>query len=188
MEMENKEYRGRIGARGRREVEVVGEDGAARPLHDVRRCSPGFGLGLAGSAASVNLALAILADVLYERPTPADLEVGRSLASQHHRDFEREVVAPLDPGEPFVVSAGDVAAWFAGRGVDVSAPTSVTILLPKHPRARADAASALWRAADGLLDDAGQLPDGEYREGILDAAFDLVDASAQAGLDAAGRE
>ncbi|MDP9439574.1 MAG: hypothetical protein M3P49_12675 [Actinomycetota bacterium] len=178
----NKEYRGRIGERGERAVEVVGEDGIYRPLYHVVHHSPtGFAWGYSGSGPA-DLALSILADALWERPRPEDLRVGRSLASQHHQDYKRACIAPLAGDASFSIRAEDVEAWLIARGVDASMPVSITVLLPVRPGARDALSSALYRSGERLFDDAYDAPDGEHKDGLLEAAYELHDAATQASV------
>lgn len=166
MKGKNKEYRGRLNASGEAVVEVVGEDGVARPLHHIVWHSPtGFGWGYGGSGPA-DLALSILADTLCERPTTDDVRHGRAWCLQRHQDYKWAAIAPLAQDEPFVIRAEEVEAWLSESGVDVSRPTSLTILMPRHPSARAALASWLYASGEGILNTVDVEGDDDSSEGL----------------------
>lgn len=182
MGVANKEYRGELDARGEGAVVVVGEDGAERPLYHVVHHSPsGYAWGYGGSGPA-DLALSILADVLYERPTPDEIWHGRAICLRHHQDFKWARISTLPEGEPFVIRAEEVEAWLVERGVDVSRPTSVRLLLPAHPTARTALAASLYTTAEGLLNAADDAPDEGASDALREAGAEIYDAVSHARL------
>lgn len=85
-----------------------------RKLRHFPHHSPaGFEWGYGGSGPS-DLALAVLADVLGERPSRRQLYEGEPLCWRLHIEFKQEVVSRL-PREGFKLSAKDVLKWVEMR-------------------------------------------------------------------------
>lgn len=89
----------------------VEDGGTRRPLRQVVCHSPsGMSWGYAGSGPA-DLALSILADVLGETPTRAELYQGDALCWTLHQDFKFDVIARLPQRQDFRLSALDVVDW-----------------------------------------------------------------------------